>query len=83
MATTFSSRAVPSSIAAYVNVVEFSQSRDGLEEMFLDRFLRLEKPRMQETRTQLVDVSMIVVIIKQTQRVGCILLFKTFRFRGS
>ena len=57
MATTFSSQAVPSSIAAYVNVVEFSQSRDGLEEMFLNRFLRLEKPRMQDTRTQVVDVS--------------------------
>lgn len=55
LATTFSSKSVPSSIAAYVNVVEFSQSRDGLEEMFLDRFLRLEKPRMQETRTQVVD----------------------------
>lgn len=55
LATTFSSRAVPSSIAAYVNVVEFNQSRDGLEEMFLDRFLRLEKPRMQDTRTQVVD----------------------------
>lgn len=57
LATTFSCHAVPSSIAAYVNVVEFSQSRDGLEEMFLDRFLRLEKPRMQDTRTQVVDVS--------------------------
>ena len=57
MATTFSCQAVPASIAAYVNVVEFSQSRDGLEEMFLDRFLRLEKPRMQDTRTQVVDVS--------------------------
>ncbi|XP_068697910.1 dynein axonemal heavy chain 8-like [Montipora foliosa] len=55
MATTFSCQAVPASIAAYVNVVEFSQSRDGLEEMFLDRFLRLEKPRMQDTRTQVVD----------------------------
>jgi len=57
LATTFSCQAVPSSIAAYLNVVEFSQSRDGLEEMFLDRFLRLEKPRMQDTRTQVVDVS--------------------------
>lgn len=57
MATTFPCQAVPASIAAYVNVVEFSQSRDGLEEMFLDRFLRLEKPRMQDTRTQVVDVS--------------------------
>lgn len=55
MATTFPCQAVPASIAAYVNVVEFSQSRDGLEEMFLDRFLRLEKPRMQDTRTQVVD----------------------------
>lgn len=57
MAATFPCQAVPASIAAYVNVVEFSQSRDGLEEMFLDRFLRLEKPRMQDTRTQVVDVS--------------------------
>ena len=57
LVTTYSCQAVPSSIAAYVNVVEFSQSRDGLEEMFLDRFLRLEKPRMQDTRTQVVDVS--------------------------
>ena len=57
MATTFPCQGVPASIAAYVNVVEFSQSRDGLEEMFLDRFLRLEKPRMQDTRTQVVDVS--------------------------
>lgn len=57
MAATFPCHAVPASIAAYVNVVEFSQSRDGLEEMFLDRFLRLEKPRMQDTRTQVVDVS--------------------------
>ena len=70
LATTFSSRAVPSSIAAYVNVVEFNQSRDGLEEMFLDRFLRLEKPRMQDTRTQVVDVRTIIVIIKQTQTIG-------------
>ena len=57
LATTFSCEAVPLGIAAYVNVVEFSQSRDGLEEMFLDRFLRLEKPRMQDARTQVVDVS--------------------------
>lgn len=57
MAATFPCQAVPASIAAYVNVVEFSQSRDGLEEMFLDRFLRLEKPRMQDSRTQVVDVS--------------------------
>lgn len=76
LATTFSSRAVPSSIAAYVNVVEFSQSRDGLEEMFLDRFLRLEKPRMQDTRTQVVDVSIIIVIVKQTQTISYIFLFK-------
>ena len=76
MATTFSSRAVPSSIAAYVNVVEFSQSRDGLEEMFLDRFLRLEKPRMQDTRTQVVDVSIIIVIVKQTQMIDRIFFFK-------
>lgn len=64
LATTFSSKSVPSSIAAYVNVVEFSQSRDGLEEMFLDRFLRLEKPRMQETRTQVVDVSRTATTVK-------------------
>ena len=63
LATTFSCQAVPSSIAAYVNVVEFSQSRDGLEEMFLDRFLRLEKPRMQDTRTQVVDVSDAIFIL--------------------
>ena len=57
LATTCPAQAVPSGIAAYVNVVEFSQSRDGLEEMFLDRFLRLEKPRMQDTRSQVVNVS--------------------------
>ena len=67
LATTFSSKSVPSSIAAYVNVVEFSQSRDGLEEMFLDRFLRLEKPRMQETRTQVVDVSRTATTVKTAQ----------------
>ncbi|XP_048577711.1 dynein axonemal heavy chain 8 isoform X3 [Nematostella vectensis] len=53
-ATTSPADTVPSGLAAYVGVVEFCQSRDGLEDMFLDRFLRLEKPRMQDTRTQVV-----------------------------
>lgn len=35
-----------------------------MEEMFLDRFLRLEKPRMQETRTQVVDVSRTATTVK-------------------
>ena len=55
-ATTSPAEAVPAGLSAYVNVVEFVQSREGLEEMFLDRFLRLEKPRMQETRTQVITV---------------------------
>ena len=57
LATTCPAKAVPPGIAACVNVVEFSQSRTGLEEMFLDRFLRLEKARMQDTRQQVVNVS--------------------------
>ena len=56
LATTCAAQGVPSGLAAYVNVVEFCQSRDGMEEMFLDRFMRLEKPRMQDARSQVVQV---------------------------
>ena len=39
-----------------MNVVEMCLSRDGLEEQFLDRFMALEKSRIQDSRLQTVSV---------------------------
>lgn len=54
--TTSPAHLIPSSIAAYTNVIEFSQSRDGLADRFLYRFIKLEKPRIHDTLYQVAQV---------------------------
>ena len=60
MSTTSSAYSVPHELSAFVNVVEMCMSRDGLEEMFLDRFMALEKSRIQDSWQQAVSVSIVV-----------------------
>lgn len=62
MSTTCLAYRVPAQLSAFINVIEMYLSRDGLEEMFLDRFMGLEKPRIQDSRQQ--SVSEIVRLLK-------------------
>lgn len=56
MSTTCPAYRVPDQLTACMNVVEMCLSRDGLEEQFLDRFMALEKSRIQDSRLQTVSV---------------------------
>lgn len=56
MSTTVPAYRVPAELSAFINVIEMYLSRDGLEEMFLDRFMEMEKPRIQDSRLQSVSV---------------------------
>ena len=56
MSTTVPAYRVPAQLSAFINVIDMCLSRDGLEEMFLDRFMELEKPRIQDSRLQSVSV---------------------------
>ena len=56
MSTTVPAYRVPAQLGAFMNVIEMCLLRDGLEEMFLDRFMALEKPRIQDSRLQSVSV---------------------------
>ncbi|XP_028415382.1 dynein heavy chain 8, axonemal-like isoform X2 [Dendronephthya gigantea] len=62
MSTTCLAYRVPAKLSAVINVIEMYLSRDGLEEMFLDRFMGLEKPRIQDSRQQ--SVSELVRLLK-------------------
>eukprot|EP00794_Sanderia_malayensis_P000407 gene407-1042_t len=53
--TTNPAYTIPSSVAAYANVIEFCQSREGLTEQFLYRFIKLEKPRIHDTLAQVAQ----------------------------
>ena len=57
MSTTSAAYRVPAQLSAVMNVVEMCLSREGLEELFLDRFMELEKSRIQDSKSQTVSVS--------------------------
>ena len=68
---------VPTTIAAHANIIEFSQSRDGLVEQFLYRFIKLEKPRIHGTLYQVEQVSWSLLNIEVTA-FTCIFLTDLF-----
>ncbi|XP_066278010.1 uncharacterized protein [Branchiostoma lanceolatum] len=55
MHTTCMPHEVPEEVAAYTSMVNFYQDRSGIEAELLDRFIRLEKTRVQDERTNLAQ----------------------------
>ncbi|KAI8520697.1 hypothetical protein Bbelb_004510 [Branchiostoma belcheri] len=55
MHTTCMPHEVPDEVAAYTSMVNFYQDRSGIEAELLDRFIRLEKTRVQDERTNLAQ----------------------------
>ncbi|CAH1226669.1 DNAH5 [Branchiostoma lanceolatum] len=55
MHTTCMPHEVPEEVAAYTSMVNFYQDRSGTEAELLDRFIRLEKTRVQDERTNLAQ----------------------------
>ena len=66
MSTTVPAYRVPAELSAFINVIEMYLSRDGLEEMFLDRFMEMEKPRIQDSRLQTVSVCVKILYVIRT-----------------
>lgn len=52
---------VPPTLAAYLSLVYFHQTRYDIQEELLDRFMRLEKSRLNEEKVNLLQVSLYYV----------------------
>lgn len=61
--TTSSAHQVPPALAAYVSLVNFQLSREGVAEELLDRFMLKEKQRLNDEKEALMQVYIIKICV--------------------